>query len=96
MRVFPPADEFVLKKSALPALEAETKHVDIRWIKNFNCRKNIVWMKKIRITFCTLSIAKNVAFVTFIVLVVKVSPKLETTKQSCYLKLAEILIEFVS
>ena len=33
MRVFPPADEFVLKKSALPALEAATKHVDIKWIK---------------------------------------------------------------
>lgn len=53
-------------------------------------------MKKIGIAFGTLSIAKNVAFVTFIVLVVKVSTKLETAKQSSYLKLVQILIEFVS
>lgn len=53
-------------------------------------------MKKIRTAFCTLSIAKDVAFVTFLVLVVKVSTKLENTNQSCFLKLVQILIEFVS
>lgn len=39
-------------------------------------------MKKIRSAFCTLSIAKNVAFVTFLVVVVKVCTKLENTNQS--------------
>lgn len=45
---------------------------------------NIVWMKKIRSAFCTLSIAKDVAFVTFLVVVVKVSTKLENTNQTFF------------
>lgn len=53
-------------------------------------------MKKIRTAFCTLSIAKDVAFVTFLVVVVKVSTKLENTNQIFFLKLVQILIEFVS
>ena len=71
MRVFPPADEFVLKKSALPALEAATKHVDIKWIKkNFKCRMNIVWMDCLLYPF--YSQKRFICHVTFIVVEVKV------------------------
>ena len=41
-------------------------------------------MKKNRSAFCTLSIAKDVAFVTFLVVVVKVSTKLENTNQTFF------------
>lgn len=84
MRVFPPTDEFVLKKSALPALEAETKHVVMRWIKKLQVYNEYSMNEKIRSAFCNLSIAKDVAFVTFLVVVVKVSTKLENTNQTFF------------